>query len=240
MYLPIILIAVYSFNASESFAAWGGFTMDWYGKLIKDEDLLDSLIVSLKVAGLSALISAALGTVGAVSMDAMSKKAATLVTGLAYAPLVVPEVIMGVALMLFLSISPISFGIPAMILSHTTFCIPYVMIMVNIRLKAIEPAIFEAARDLGAGRLMIFRTITLPLILPGIITGALLAIAMSMDDIIISFFLTGPRDTSLPVRIYSMLKLGVSPDINALCTLMLLFTFGVVAVLQVMRVNKRT
>lgn len=239
LYIPIALVIGFSFNNSSTSIRWEGFTWRWYGEMMKDKDLFESLFVSLKVAFSSVFISAVIGTLGAVSLSSLNKYLKRLISGLSNVPLIVPEVIMGVAILLFFSSTPLNFGIFSLSIAHSTFCIPYIIIMVNIRLNAIDPSVTEAAKDLGASKFQVFTTITLPLIAPGIITGCLLAFAMSMDDVIISFFLTGARDTTLPVRIYSMLKIGISPKINALCTLLLVCTFLIVGFVQILGSKKK-
>lgn len=238
LYIPIVLVVIYSFNVSEKSIVWNGFTLDWYVEMINDKGLMRSVWVSIRVALMTTLLSAVIGTLGAVGIKNLSNKLRTVVSGLSNSPLVIPEVIMGVALLMFISASPIPSGIPALVVGHSIFCIPYIMIMVNIRLDAIEPEIIEAARDLGASNFKVFTTITLPLIAPGIATGSLLAVAMSMDDVIISFFLSSPQSTTMPVKIYSMLKLGITPKINALCTLILLATFTVIGIAQLSTLKK--
>ena len=230
LYVPIFCVVIYSFNVSRTSAVWGGFTLSWYGVMAADRKLLDALGNSLIVAGASAALSAVLGGLAAVGAEKLRQKLKAATSGLIFLPLLVPEIILGVSLMMFFSLSPLSYGLTTLILAHTTFCIPYVFLMVQIRLKTIDPAIVEAARDLGAKRATAFFTVVLPLILPAILSGTLLSVAMSLDDVVISSFVSGPTSTTLPIRVFSMLKLGVTPEINALCTLMLVFTFMVVAI----------
>lgn len=231
LYLPIAFVVLYSFNASKSSAVWGGFTLEWYAKMANDRDLLAALWVSVKVAFFSAVIAVVIGTLGAVALDKLNKKLKTFITGLSYIPLIIPEIVLGVALLMFFSVTPLRHGMVTLVISHSAFCIPYVLLMVQVRLAGIDPSITEAAIDLGAKRRQLFTTITLPLILPSIVSGTLLAVAMSLDDVIISFFVSGPGTTTLPIKILSLLKLGITPKINALCTLLLLFTFISVGIL---------
>ncbi len=216
---------MYSFNISRSSVVWEGLTLSWYNELFKDRDLFSSLFISLKVAFLSAAISAVIGTLGAIAVKRLHKAAKALVLGLSYVPLIIPEIVFAIALLMFFSWLPINYGISTLVISHTAFCIPYVLFMVQIRLNSIDPSINEAARDLGAKKYQLFFTVTLPLILPAIVSGTFLAIAMSLDDVVISFFVSGPGTQTLPVKVFSMLRLGITPKINALCTLLLLFTF---------------
>ncbi len=237
LYLPIICVIVFSFNNSKSPFQWSGFTLDWYAKMLRNRGLMEALGVSLQVAFWSALISAVIGTLAAVSFGKLNSKLRNFITAIAYIPIIIPEIVLGVALLMFFSFLPVHYGILTLVLSHTTFCIPYILIMVQIRLRSIDPAVIEAAKDLGAKRSQVFRTIILPLIAPGILSGSLLAVAMSLDDVVISVFMSGPTSTTLPVKIFSMLKVGVTPEINALCTILLLITFIVVGFMQYRGLN---
>ncbi len=202
-YLPIIVVVVYSFNASK-YSNWAGFSLQWYEKLFRNSQILRSLNNSLILAFSSCGLSILIGTAGAVGM----------------------EIILGMAYLAFFSIIRIPFGMLTLIIAHTTFCIPYIFINVQSRLIGLDPAYVEAARDLGASPTRAFYDVTLPLITPAILSGALLSFAMSMDDVVISFFVTGTTSNTLPLQVYSMLKMGVTPEVNALCTLMLLMVFG--------------
>lgn len=234
IYIPILFVILYSFNASKSNSIWAGFTLKWYLEMLKDRNLADSLKTSLIVAFSSAFIAAVIGTLGAVSVNRINKKLASFITSISYIPIIIPEIIIGVALLMFFSILPLQYGIATLILAHSTFCIPYVFIMVQISINATDKYIYEAAVDLGASQVTIFFTITLPLIMPAVISGSLLALAMSLDDVIISIFLSGPQSTTLPVKIFSMLKLGVTPKINALCTSILVITFSIVTLASIL------
>lgn len=232
IYLPIFFVVIYSFNSSKTSSIWSGVTLKWYTEMINDRSLWEAFSASIVVAMFSAVISAVIGTLGAVSINRLNTKIKLFVNTLSYIPIIIPEIILAVALLMFFSVLPLNYGIFTLILAHSTFCIPYVFIMVQIRLSGIDYSIYEAAIDLGANKIQIFFTITLPLIIPSILSGTLLSIAMSLDDVIISIFLSGPKSTTLPVKIFSMLKLGITPKINALCTFMLLITFiilGIVA-----------
>jgi len=234
LYLPMLFVVVYSFNVSKSTAVWGGITLDWYGQLANDRELLTALGMSLRVGALVSLVSVVLGTLGASAVARWTGRFAKTVLSALYLPLVIPEVVLGVALMSLFARTGISGKLPALVLAHSTFCVPYVFILVSIRLRAIDPSIYEAARDLGAKPLAVFRTVTLPLALPAIGSGALLAFAMSLDDVVISFFVSGPRSQTLPLLIFSAIRLGITPKINALCTIILVVTFAVVGVVQVL------
>lgn len=238
LYVPMLCVVAYSFNVSKSSAVWNGFTLDWYRKMVTDKNLLSSLWLSVQVAVMTCAVSTVIGTLGGVYVSKLSKKLKLAVTGLIYIPLILPEIVLGIALLMFFSVTPLAFGRITLVLSHSAFCIPYVYFMVTIRLKTIDPAIMEAARDLGAKERQMFRTIILPLVMPAIVSGGLLAFAMSLDDLVISSFVSGPRSMTLPMQIFSMLKLGVTPEINALSSVILFVTFILVGTSQLRERNK--
>ena len=224
-YLPIIVVVVYSFNASK-YSNWAGFSLQWYEKLFRNSQILRSLNNSLILAFSSCGLSILIGTAGAVGMARSRFRTQGLLENVSMIPMMMPEIILGMAYLAFFSIIRIPFGILTLIIAHTTFCIPYIFINVQSRLVGLDPAYVEAARDLGASPTRAFYDVTLPLITPAILFGALLSFAMSMDDVVISFFVTGTTSNTLPLQVYSMLKMGVTPEVNALCTLMLLVVFG--------------
>ena len=238
LYVPIAIIIMYSFNSAKSNIVFGGVTFDWYTKLFNDDDVITALVNSLTIATLSTAISAIIGTVGAFGLKRYNFKGKAVISFLVYIPIVIPEIIMGISLLVFFSALNIDFGIFTLILAHTTFCIPFVLINVKSRLADFDLSIEEAAMDLGASKLTVFRTITLPLILPAVVSGAMLAFALSLDDVIINIFLSGPESTTLPIKIFSMLRFGLSPEINALCTIMLLTTFVVLILSQGIKLKK--
>lgn len=239
LYIPIAIIVIYSFNVSKSNVAWGGFTLDWYSKLLGDDDVIEALTNSLTVAILSTAISSIVGTLGALGLDRNKFKGKGIISFLVYIPIVIPEIIMGISLLAFFSQLNMSFGIFTLVLAHATFCIPFVLINVKARLAGFDKSIEEAAMDLGANKFIVFKTITFPLILPAILSGAMLAFALSLDDVIINFFVSGPESTTLPIKIFSMLRFGLSPEINALCTIMLLVTFTALIVSQIVKLIKK-
>lgn len=241
MYLPIIVVVAFSFNANPARnpTVFTGFTLDWYRDLFNNTGRYwDALLVSLELALYSSGIAVIIGTLGAVGMarHALSNKrsvigslAETLIT----LPILIPEIILALALMALFYFGGIPMGMPALVIGHTTFCIPYVLILVKGRIMGLDPALSEAAHDLGADERRVFFDIILPLVSPAILSGAVLAIAMSLDDFIISTFLTDATTVTLPLKIYSSVKTGVSPQVNALCTLMLVFVFLVVGISQI-------
>mgnify|MGYP001027171806 CR=1 FL=1 len=230
MYLPVIVVIIYSFNNSKSDAIWGGFTLKWYGQMFQNQSLMEALKNSLIVAFISCLLSTVIGTIGAVGIVRADLKSKGMVESLATIPIMIPEIILGMVFLAVFSFLNLPFGMMTLIIAHISFCVPYIFIVVKGRLAGMDKSIEEAARDLGATPLRTFIDITLPLIMPAVLSGTLLAFAMSLDDVVISFFVTGPETNTLPVKIYSQIKVGVSPEINALCTMMLLVTFAIVII----------
>ena len=224
IYLPIALVILYSFNESKLSSVWGGFSLKWYRTLFADKAMFQAPGNSL-ILGLSASLAAGVvGTLGAVGFDRVRPRSRRLIEYLTSLPLMTPEIILGMVFMAFFGMLGIPFGMGTLILSHTTFCIPYVFMLVQARLVGMDRSLAEAARDLGAGERQVFFTITLPLLLPAIVSGMLLSFAMSLDDVIISLFVTGVNVNTLPIKVYTALKTGVTPEINALCTLLLAAT----------------
>ncbi|MGI6200395.1 MAG: ABC transporter permease [Christensenellales bacterium] len=238
MYLPILVVVIYSFNSTKLFH-WEGFTLDWYVKLWNDRIIQQAFFNSLKVAVLSSLTAAVLGTLGAVGMSKRHFHTRGMLENVSMLPMMVPEIILGMAYLAFFNFLQIPFGLLTLVLAHSTFCVPYIYINVKARLTGLDPAIGEAALDLGASRMRMFFDITVPLIAPAIASGTLLAFAMSLDDVVISFFVTGPQVNTLPLQVYSMLKMGVTPEINALCTVMLGAVFLVVAITRLARIRRK-
>ena len=235
LYLPIVMVVAFSFNQSKNGVLWTGFTTDWYRTLFENRAIADALVSSLTVALVSCALSAVLGTLGAVGLAKARFRGKGVLQNIAVLPIMLPEVVIGLAFMTFFSLLGITFGRVTLIIAHTTFCIPYVLLNVQARLQGLDPALEEASRDLGASPRKAFFTVTLPLILPAVLSGVLLAFAMSLDDMVISFFVTGPETTTLPVYIFGKLKTNVPPSINALCSLMLGVTLAVVALSRLLR-----
>ena len=222
-YIPILLVILYSFNASRISSVWGGFSLSWYGELFRDRLMLQALKNSLILAVCSSLAAGAIGTLGAVGMSRAHLRTNGAIEYLSTLPIMIPEIVLGMVFMVFFSLIGLPFGMTALVAGHTTFCIPYVFMMVKARLAGMDKSYVEAARDLGANELRAFWDITLPLLRPAVLSGMLLSFAMSMDDVIISLFISDANTNTLPVKIYSQLKFGVTPKTNALCALM----FGV-------------
>lgn len=237
LYVPIIILIVFSFNKSKLNAVWSGFTFEWYGKLMQNSDILAAAKNSLTVAFVSTIVATMIGTIAAVGMYRYHFRGKTALDGMLYLPIVIPEIVMGISLLAFFALANVPLGIMTLVIAHITFCIPFVVVIVRARLEGFDPSMEEAARDLGANEWHTFTKVTLPIIGPGIMAGALLSFTLSIDDVIISFFVAGPSSTTLPLKIFSMVKFGVSPEINALSTLMLVITLSI-AVFAQLRLNK--
>lgn len=232
LYLPILVVVAFSFNTSKVNIVFQGFTLEWYGRIAGNTRLIAAFQNTLIVAVCSTAISVVVGTLGAIGLHKYKFKGKTIVDILMYIPVVIPEIILGIALLAIFSIAHLPLGIFTLIMAHATFCIPFVVFTVRARLNGFDPSIEEAAMDLGANRIRTLFEILLPSIMPGVMSGALLSLTLSMDDVIISFFTTGPQSTTLPMQIYSMVRSGVSPDVNALSTLILLGTVIMVILTQ--------
>lgn len=231
-YLPIIVLVINSFNASRFGGTWEGFSFKWYDRLFHQRDIWFALRNTLVIAVGATVVSAVLGTTAAFALHRFSTRLQRAHYTLIYTPLVVPDILMGMSLLLFFVASGIKLGLFTIFLAHTTFCISYVAMVVLARLQDFDFSVIEAAQDLGAGWWTTTTRVLLPLLAPGIAAGALLAFTLSIDDFVISFFVAGPGSTTLPIRIYSMIKHGSPPLINALSTILLVVTFTAVAVSQ--------
>ena len=231
LYLPIAILVIYSFNASRLVTVWGGWSLEWYRELLADGAMLESAWVSVRVALISATAATMLGTLAAVALARGGRfRSRLLFTGLLYAPLVMPEVITGLALLLLFVAIDLDRGFWTITIAHTSVTMCFVAVVVESRLLTFDRSLEEAAMDLGASPLRSFLLVTLPLIRPAIAAGFLLAFTLSLDDLVIASFTTGPGATTLPIRIYSEVRLGVKPQINAICTLMIAtVALGVIA-----------
>lgn len=240
MYVPMLLVIVYSFNESKLSTVWTGFSLGWYKKLMTNKEIKEALKNSLTVGLLCAFLSMIIGTTGAVGLDRYRSKINSAVSALSAVPLMMPEIITGLVFLLMFSAIGLKAGLLTLVLAHSSFCIPYVFMIVRGSLSLFDRSTEEAARDLGASGARTFAEITMPQLLPGIVSGGLLSFAMSMDDVVISFFVTGPKTNTLPIKIYSQMKMGVTPEINALCTLMFLFTLAALILLAAVIGRQRT
>jgi putrescine transport system permease protein len=222
LYLPIVILIIYSFNASRLVVVWGGWSMRWYAELAGDAPLLDSAFISLRIAIISASAATVLGTLAAVALVRFSRfRGRPAFAAMIYAPLVMPEVITGLSmLLLFVAIS-LDRGFWTVVIAHITMAMCFVAVIVQSRLADFDMSLEEAAMDLGASPARTFAAVTLPLILPAIAASWMLAFALSLDDLVIASFTTGPGATTLPIRIYSEVRLGVSPEMNAVCSIVI-------------------
>ena len=219
LYAPIVLLVLYSFNNSKSRASWGGFTLKWYQELFQDKAIFSALGTTLSIGFLAAAISTVLGTFGAVMMFQMKKRNRQAMLSVINLPMLNSEVVTGVSLMLLFAIIHFQLGYWTLLLSHVVFCVPYVVLSVLPKLRQLDPNLIEAAQDLGATRIQGFFRVVLPDIMPGVVSGFLMALTMSIDDFVVSFFTTGSGVSNLSITIYTMAKRGISPKINALSTL---------------------
>jgi putrescine transport system permease protein len=231
LYLPIVLLIIYSFNASRLVTVWGGFSTKWYAELLRNEAILDAAWVTVRVGLLSATIATVLGTMAAVALVRRGRFfGRTLFTGMVVAPLVMPEVITGLSLLLLFVAIGFDRGFWTLTLAHISFSMCFVAVVVQSRLVTFDRSLEEAALDLGAPPMRAFFLVTLPIIFPAVAAGWMLAFTLSLDDLVISSFTTGPGATTLPMKIYSQVRLGVTPEINAVCTILIaLVTVGVLA-----------
>lgn len=227
LYLPLVIVVIYSFNDSRLNAEWVGFTLDWYDKLFHNEAMLKAAGNSLIIATLSTLFATVLGTLAGMAMSQFRLK---LLPGLVMAPVAMPEILMGVSLLLFFMIINLTLGMVSIVLAHITFCIGFVAFTVQARMSGIDKSLVEAARDLGATPWICFREITLPLLAPGILAGALMAFTLSIDDFVITYFVAGVGTSTLPLQIYSMVKIAVTPEVNAISTLMMVLTLVLITI----------
>jgi putrescine transport system permease protein len=236
LYIPIISVMVYSFNDSRLVTLWGGFSLRWYKSLLQDGEILSAALLSLEIAVISATVATIMGTLAGLALDRLGRfRGRTLLTGMITSPLVMPEIITGISLLfLFISLAdwigwPASRGATTITIAHITFSMAYVAVVVRSRLGSLDPALEEAAMDLGGRPMRVFFDITVPIIAPAMISGWLLAFTLSLDDVVIASFVSGPGSTTLPMLIFSKVRLGVTPDINALATVIIvLVSVGVI------------
>src|SRR6478609_2563681 len=230
LYLPIVLLIIFSFNESKLVTVWGGFSTKWYGSLFHNQGLMDAAWVTLRVGVISATVATILGTLGALALTRYTRfRGRLLFSGMVFAPLVMPEVITGLSLLLLFVAIGLDRGFFTVTLAHVTFTMCFVAVVVQSRLMSFDRSLEEAAMDLGATPTRTFFLITLPIIAPAIVSGWMLAFTLSLDDLVIASFTTGPGASTLPMRIYSSVRLGVTPEINAACTLLIaVVTVGVI------------
>jgi spermidine/putrescine transport system permease protein len=249
LYLPILLLVVYSFNASDLAVVWTGFTLDWYAKLWHNGPLIDVLENSLIIASITTLLSVLLGTSGAWLLHRYRFPLLKTLTTLVFVPMVIPEIIMGVSLLIFFTIladplnnvlahftdSEFGLGFATVIIAHTTFCFPFVLVAVQARLADVDPFLEEAALDLGATPFKAFLLVMVPFLLPAIVSGALMAFTLSMDEYIVTLFTTGPESQTLTLKVFGMAKKGLDPSLNAISTVFILATVILVVLAEMVR-----
>ena len=231
LYLPMIVLVVYSFNSNKLVTVWAGFSTKWYGELLNNQGLMDAAWVTVRVAFLSACCATVLGTLAAIVLIRSGRfHGRTLFSGMIYAPLVMPDVITGLSLLLLFVAMNFARGFWTVLIAHITFSMCFVAVVVQSRLITFDKSVEEAAMDLGCPPVKTFFKVTLPIILPAVISGWMLAFTLSLDDLVIASFTTGPGATTLPMKIYSQVRLGVTPEINAVCTILIaIVTTGVLA-----------
>ena len=237
LYAPIGVLIVFSFNDSRLSAAWKGFSFRWYHALVSDQALWAAVENSVIVAVVSTVIATVLGVMASVSLDRVSRGRQRAIEASMVLPLVIPEIMMGVSLMLFFVLVGLPLSLLTIIIGHAAMNVPVVMIIIRARLRRLDPKLEEAARDLGATPWAAFRRVTLPLLLPAIAGAVLMAFTISLDDFIVAFFTAGPGSTTLPLKVYSMVRSGVSPEINALSTVLVLVSMGLI--LSSLRLQRR-
>ena len=224
LFLPIFILVAFSFNESKLNVVFTGFTFSWYARLFANPDLLEAFKNTILIAVISTTVSTILGTISAVGLKKFHFRGQALVDKLIYIPIVIPEIVLGIALLSVFTLANLELSFWTVLLAHISFSVPFVITSVRSTLYALPKNTEEAAEDLGASRWQTFWRITLPLIMPGIVSGALLAFTLSLDDVVISYFAAGPGTNTLPLYIYSNIKTGISPDVNALTSLMLIIT----------------
>lgn len=222
LYIPILILIIYSFNDGRQIGLWTGFSLRWYGELFHDESVLSALQLSLWVAVWSTLISTFLGTLTALALERQNFWGKVTYDAILYLPVIIPDIVMALSTLLFFVVLGVALSKYTILIAHVAFNISFVAIVVRARLADMNSTLEEAAADLGANEWQTFRRVTLPLLMPGIISGALLAFTLSLDDFVITFFVAGPGSTTLPVRVYSMIRFGLTPEVNAVSTLMFL------------------
>jgi spermidine/putrescine transport system permease protein len=240
LYVPIFVLIFFSFNKAKTGSTWTGFTLDWYKAMFQNETLIEALGNSLVIAVSATLIAVVLGTLLAMAMERYQFKGKGLWDGLLYMPVIIPEIVAGVSLLLFFATVQMERGLLTLIIAHVSFTTPFVYMTVRARLADFDRSVEEAAMDLGANELTTFFRITLPMIMPGIVSGGLLAFTLSMDDFIISNFVKGVGGETLPVYVWPQLKRSVSPEINAASTMLLLFSICIVVISLLLQQRQKT
>jgi spermidine/putrescine transport system permease protein len=239
LYIPLVFVVGYSFNSNRVVTVWKGFSLEWYADVLTNDDIQRAVINSLRVASISTVLSVIFATGLAIGLLRMARAGKTVAWSLIMAPLVIPEIVFAIGTLALLVQIRFPLGVDAITLAHTAFCIPFALLPIRARLRSVDLAVYEAAADLGANEWVIFRRITLPLLAPGIVAGALLAFIISLDDFIVSYFLSGAGGTTLPVYIFGMIRNAITPGVNALSTLLLLVSVVIVTISYIIARRKR-
>ena len=235
IYIPILVLIIFSFNTMKLNVRWEGFTLSWYNILFRDQDIIQATRNTLIIAFISTLVATLVGTLAALAMQRYHFPGYAASETLMYIPIVIPEVVMGISLLVFFVMINLKLGLTTITLAHIAFNIPFVALVVRARLHGYDNAIDEAAMDLGANEMKTFWRVTLPTILPGVLSGAMLALTLSLDDYVITYFTAGPGSTTLPLRVYSMVRFVVTPEVNALSALWVLTVFIVLLIGQIVQ-----
>jgi spermidine/putrescine transport system permease protein len=232
LYLPLAVLFAFSFNDSKYSIAWKGFTLKWYESLLANQQLIDAAVNSLLLAVIAATLATVIGTLGAIAMFRYRFRGKASLTGLLYVLLLTPDIVLAISLLCLFILLGVSLGFTSLVLAHVTFCLPFTIVTVYSRLAGFDNRIIEAARDLGAGEFTAIRRILLPLAMPAMVAGWLLSFTLSLDDVVVSYFVSGPEFEVLPLKIYSMVRLGFKPEVNALATLLFALSLVIVLVSQ--------
>ncbi|WP_410496342.1 ABC transporter permease [Cellulosilyticum sp. ST5] len=235
MYAPVALLMVFSFNDSK-LPIWKGFTLNWYEQMLNDSSIQQAFLYTIMVALSASVIATIIGTFAAIGINQMSGFKKTFMTNITFIPVLSPDIVIGISLMMLFKVIQIPFGLPSLIIAHTTFCIPYVILSIMPKLKQMNYSLYEAALDLGATPWYAFKKVIFPEIMPGVLAGAFIAFTLSIDDFVVSFFNTGAGVDTLPIKIYSMARKGVNPTINAVSTLMFI-TIITILIINNIRAN---
>ncbi len=238
LYAPIIVLMIFSFNDSKSRNTWSGFTLRWYQDLFHDEEIIQALMLTLVVAVVSAVFATLLGTAAAIGLNKMNKRLRSVFMTLNYLPMVNPDIITGVSLMLLFTYLRLKFGVTTLILAHITFSVPYVVLNVMPKLRSMDKHIYEAALDLGCSPLTAYFKVVIPEIMPGIMSGFLMALTFSMDDFVVSYFVNGSSSQTLPLVVYSQTRRRVTPKINALSTIIFIVVLGILVINNIYSARK--
>ncbi len=234
-YLPILILIVFSFNTQKLNVRWEGFTLKWYEVLFNDSNVMLATRNTLIIAFISTLVATVIGTMAALALQRYRFPGYTLIESILYIPVIIPEVVMGISLLAFFALIKFQLGLVTITISHIAFNIPFVTLVVRARLHGFDKSIEEASMDLGANELTTFWRVTLPTIMPGVLSGAMLAFTLSLDDYVITYFSAGPGATTLPLRVFSMVRFAVTPEVNALSTLWVLTVLVILLISQVVQ-----